>query len=207
MIAALEPGSPADLSGCLQPGDRLLAVNQSPCDALSGIQTARLMEGAPSVALLVQFDVAEAVVPASGVFTVKLAPRGTEADLGISLIGRSLSVQPSLGSHTCITAPPRAPGLQAPIISEVRRGSAAHRSGALQTGDQLLEVGMHVVVTWESVQSFCSVQVGGVRMQGISEVSMLLGVAARQEVVTLRILKGTGVTPREYPDLLQKHRL
>jgi C-terminal processing protease CtpA/Prc len=74
-------------SGCIQPGDRIITVNGTSCERLSGAQAARLVEGAPALTLLTQFDVAEAVVPASGVFTVNIAVRGSEADIGLTLDG------------------------------------------------------------------------------------------------------------------------
>jgi len=70
--------------------------------------------------LHVQFDVADAVVPASGVFVLKVARRGV-ADLGIFVTSMKMPAN-------------------APIISRIRRGSVAHRCGALQTGDQLLQM-------------------------------------------------------------------
>jgi glutamate receptor-interacting protein len=69
--------------GRLQPGDRILIINQTRCDCLSGAEaTLLLAQSKPLLKLHVQFDVAEAVVPSSGVFMVKLARRGN-SDLGI----------------------------------------------------------------------------------------------------------------------------
>ena len=98
-----------------------MIINETRCDQLSGSEASRLV--AQSGALLklhVQFDVADAVVPASGVFVLKVARRGV-ADLGIFVTSMKMPAN-------------------APIISRIRRGSVAHRCGALQTGDQLLQM-------------------------------------------------------------------
>lgn len=72
------------------------------------------------ITLQIEFDVADTIVPASGIFTVKLAKRG-----------------PGLG--ITITAPKNRP--EEPfIISEIRRGSIAHRTGTLHAGDRLLAI-------------------------------------------------------------------
>lgn len=98
-----------------------MIINQTRCDCLSGTEASRLLNhSAPLLKLHVQFDVADAVVPASGVFVLKVARRGV-ADLGIFVISMKMPAN-------------------APIISRIRRGSVAHRSGALQCGDQLLEM-------------------------------------------------------------------
>ncbi|XP_065338536.1 glutamate receptor-interacting protein 1 [Cloeon dipterum] len=151
VIADIEPGSAADLCGCLQPGDRILIINQTRCDCLAGSEASALLsQSSPILKLHIQFEVLEAVVPSSGVFYVKLARSGT-SDLGISV------------------SPMKMPG-NAPIISKIRRGSVAHRSGALQCGDQLLEI--------------C-----GSRPGTQEEVIRVLQLATRQEVISLKILK------------------
>jgi hypothetical protein len=107
--------------GCLGVGDRIVIINQTRCDCLSGVEAARLLaNSAPLLKLHVQFDVADAVVPASGVFVLKVARWGV-ADLGIFVTSMKMPAN-------------------APIISRIRRGSVAHRCGALQCGDQLLEM-------------------------------------------------------------------
>ncbi|XP_059478417.1 glutamate receptor-interacting protein 1 isoform X2 [Neocloeon triangulifer] len=151
VIADIEPGSPADLCGCLQPGDRILIINQTRCDCLAGAEASILLsQSSPILKLHVQFDVLEAVVPSSGVFYVKLARNGT-TDLGISV------------------SPMKMPG-NAPIISKIRRGSVAHRSGALQCGDQLLEI--------------C-----GARPGTQEDVIRVLQLVTQHEIISLKVLK------------------
>ena len=85
VIASIEPLSPADLCGVLQPGDRLLAAAAAGL-APSTVEPATVLaRESSSIGLRVEFDVADAVVPASGVFTVKLATK--RGELGITLAG------------------------------------------------------------------------------------------------------------------------
>lgn len=70
--------------------------------------------------LQVEFDVADTIVPSSGIFTVKLAKRG--AGLGITIT--ACKIQPD----------------EPFLISEIRRGSIAHRTGTLHAGDRLLAI-------------------------------------------------------------------
>lgn len=81
--------------GCLQVGDRILAVNHKSVvlDSLNTNEVTQIFlcaEGSNRGALLtlhVEFDVADAVVPSSGIFSVKLARRGS--GLGITITGMS----------------------------------------------------------------------------------------------------------------------
>ncbi|XP_069674569.1 glutamate receptor-interacting protein 2 isoform X2 [Periplaneta americana] len=129
VISSIDPGGPADRCGCLQVGDRILAANHKSValDGLTAEEVAQLLlsdENSDSGALLtlhVEFDVADAVVPSSGIFSVKLARRGN--GLGI----------------TITASKSRSPG-EPLLISDIRRGSVAHRTGTLQPGDRLLAI-------------------------------------------------------------------
>lgn len=129
VISNIDPGGPADRCGCLQAGDRLLAVNHKTValDGLTAEEVTQLLlcgDGSDSTGLLalhVEFDVAESVVPSSGIFSVKLARRGN--GLGI----------------TITASKSRMPG-EPLLISDIRRGSVAHRTGTLQPGDRLLAI-------------------------------------------------------------------
>ncbi|KAJ9589081.1 hypothetical protein L9F63_017626, partial [Diploptera punctata] len=126
VISNIDPGGPADRCGCLQVGDRILAVNHKTVtlDGLTADEVTQLLcgEGSGLLTLHVEFDVADAVVPSSGIFSVKLARRGN--GLGITITGTSKS---------------RMPG-EPLLISDIRRGSVAHRTGTLQPGDRLLAI-------------------------------------------------------------------
>ncbi|XP_058805905.1 glutamate receptor-interacting protein 1-like [Phymastichus coffea] len=115
VVDILEPGGPAERSGVLLPGDRVIAINRRTLRDLQPAEVALILE-APQVELVVEYKVGGAVVPGSGVFTVRVArPLGGQPDLG-------LTVNEDL------------------LITEVRRGSLAYRTGSLSAGDRLLAI-------------------------------------------------------------------
>uniref|UniRef100_A0AC34GTG9 PDZ domain-containing protein n=1 Tax=Panagrolaimus sp. ES5 TaxID=591445 RepID=A0AC34GTG9_9BILA len=121
-IASIEKNSSADKCGVLQVGDRVLAINDWHT-ANSTIEEANhiLRHANQSLTLTVEFDVIESVLPSTGIFTVKLAKRGS--NLGI--VCRS-ETNGEKGEPV--------------IISEIRTGSVAHRCGSIQRGDQIISI-------------------------------------------------------------------
>lgn len=127
-ITHIVADSAADRSGCIQVGDRLLSINKLyNLDA----NTIRQILGdngesnttyqVPSpywVELEIEFDMFDSVIPSQGVFNVKLA-KVNKSGLGITV---------NATSHGSF------------IISEVKQGSPAHRTGSLRAGDILLAV-------------------------------------------------------------------
>ncbi|KAI3369683.1 hypothetical protein L3Q82_024526, partial [Scortum barcoo] len=81
------------------------------------------------VTLEIEFDVAESVVPSSGTFHVKL-PKKRGVELGLTISGSVMS-SPSTAS--------KKPG-EPLIISDIKKGSMAHRTGTLEPGDKLLAI-------------------------------------------------------------------
>lgn len=76
--------------GCLQVGDRLISVNHQPNLTLQEINSILELGNEPTggrITLQIEFDVADTVVPSSGVFTVKLPKRGV--GLGITITGKN----------------------------------------------------------------------------------------------------------------------
>lgn len=77
--------------GCLQVGDRIVSLNHQPNLTLQEINSILELGNDPSgsgkIVLQVEFDVADTIVPSSGVFTIKLAKRGP--GLGITITGRT----------------------------------------------------------------------------------------------------------------------
>nr|XP_029519712.1 glutamate receptor-interacting protein 2-like isoform X3 [Oncorhynchus nerka] len=123
VICFIEPNSPAERCGLLQVGDRLLLINRIPTENGTLEEANQLLRNAAlanKVTLEVEFDVAESVVPSSGMFHVKL-PKRRGVDLGITI---SASKRPE----------------KALIISDIRKGSIAHRTGTLEPGDRLLAI-------------------------------------------------------------------
>lgn len=125
VISRIIPDSPAYRSGCLQTGDRIISVNHQSNLTLQEINSILEMGNEPTanngkVVLQTEFDVADTIVPSSGIFTVKLAKRGP--GLGITITASKIRPDEPF------------------IISEIRRGSIAHRTGTLHAGDRLLAI-------------------------------------------------------------------
>jgi C-terminal processing protease CtpA/Prc len=127
----------AERSGCIQKGDRIVSVNKLynlDSNTLRQILGDFGVKSNPNhyhnqpqitnwVELEIEFDMADAVVPSSGVFNVKLMKQN-KCGLGITVNGNNH------GSF---------------VISEVKPGSAAHRTGSLRAGDILLAIDSHPI--------------------------------------------------------------
>ncbi|XP_051976388.1 glutamate receptor-interacting protein 1-like isoform X2 [Xyrauchen texanus] len=125
LIAYIDPDSPAERCGILQIGDRILSINGIPTEDSTLEETNQLLKDSSitsKVTLEIEFDVAESVIPSSGTFHVKL-PKKPGVELGITISSPSS----------------RKPG-DALIISDIKKGSVAHRTGTLELGDKLLAI-------------------------------------------------------------------
>ncbi|GAA6092361.1 glutamate receptor-interacting protein 2a isoform X2 [Tachysurus ichikawai] len=122
-IRFIEPDSPAERCGVLQVGDRILSINGISTDDGTLEESNQLLRDAAlsnQVTLEVEFDVAESVIPSSGTFHVKL-PKRRGVEVGITISASKKAGRPL-------------------IISEIKRGSIAHRTGTLEPGDRLLGI-------------------------------------------------------------------
>uniref|UniRef100_A0A4W3K1M7 Glutamate receptor interacting protein 2 n=1 Tax=Callorhinchus milii TaxID=7868 RepID=A0A4W3K1M7_CALMI len=125
LIRFIEPDSSAERCGLLQLGDRVLTINGMPTEDGSLEEANQQLRDAAlsnKVSLEIEFDVAESVIPSSGTFHVKL-PKKRGVELGI----------------TISSAVSRKPG-DPLIISDIKKGSVAHRTGTLEPGDKLLAI-------------------------------------------------------------------
>ncbi|XP_028662732.1 glutamate receptor-interacting protein 1 isoform X2 [Erpetoichthys calabaricus] len=125
LIAYMDPDSPAERCGILQVGDRILAINGIPTEDSTLEETNQLLRDSgitSKVTIEIEFDVAESVIPSSGTFHVKL-PKRPGVELGITISSPSS----------------RKPG-DPLIISDIKQGSVAHRTGTLEVGDKLLAI-------------------------------------------------------------------
>ncbi|XP_016349413.1 glutamate receptor-interacting protein 1-like isoform X6 [Sinocyclocheilus anshuiensis] len=125
LIAYIDPDSPAERCGILQIGDRILSINGISTEDSTLEETNQLLRDSSitsKVTLEIEFDVAESVIPSSGTFHVKL-PKKPGVELGITISSPSS----------------RKPG-DALIISDIKKGSVAHRTGTLELGDKLLAI-------------------------------------------------------------------
>ncbi|XP_056131298.1 glutamate receptor-interacting protein 2-like [Lampris incognitus] len=123
VIRFIEPDSPAERCGLLQVGDRLLSINGIPTEEGTLEEAHQLLRDAAlanKVTLELEFDVAESVVPSSGTFHVKL-PKRRGVELGITISASKKPGKPL-------------------IISDIKKGSIAHRTGTLEPGDRLLAI-------------------------------------------------------------------
>ncbi|KAK6303799.1 hypothetical protein J4Q44_G00262530 [Coregonus suidteri] len=123
VIRFIEPDSPAERCGLLQVGDRLLSINRIPTEDGTLEEANQLLRDAAlanKVTLEIEFDVAESVVPSSGTFHVKL-PKRRGVELGITISASKRPDKPL-------------------VISDIRKGSIAHRTGTLEPGDRLLAI-------------------------------------------------------------------
>ncbi|XP_034446870.1 glutamate receptor-interacting protein 2-like isoform X3 [Hippoglossus hippoglossus] len=123
VIRFIEPDSPAERCGLLQVGDRLLSINGILTEDGTLEEAHQLLRDsalANKVTVDVEFDVAESVVPSSGTFHVKL-PKRRGVELGITISASKKPGKPL-------------------IISDIRKGSIAHRTGTLEPGDRLLAI-------------------------------------------------------------------
>ncbi|XP_058229038.1 glutamate receptor-interacting protein 2 isoform X5 [Hemibagrus wyckioides] len=123
VIRFIEPDSSAEKCGLLQVGDRLLSINGIPTEDGTMEEANQLLRDAAltnKVTLEIEFDVAESVVPSSGTFHVKL-PKKRGVELGIIISASKKPGEPL-------------------IISDIKKGSMAHRTGTLEPGDKLLAI-------------------------------------------------------------------
>ncbi len=84
VVGYVEPNSSAERCGLMQPGDRIISVNQRSLEGLS-VEEARqvIKEAGPNLRLEIQFDVADTIMLTSGIFQVKLLKKNL--DIGITV--------------------------------------------------------------------------------------------------------------------------
>ncbi|XP_058144099.1 glutamate receptor-interacting protein 2 isoform X2 [Dasypus novemcinctus] len=149
LVRFIEPDSPAERCGLLQVGDRVLSINGVATEDGTLEEASQLLRDAAlarKVVLEVEFDVAESVVPSSGTFHVKL-PKRRGVELGITISYDQLWEGKELGFAHCCVPPGTHCGFAASrkrgeplIISDIKKGSVAHRTGTLEPGDKLLAI-------------------------------------------------------------------
>uniref|UniRef100_A0A8C5QTL2 Glutamate receptor interacting protein 1 n=1 Tax=Leptobrachium leishanense TaxID=445787 RepID=A0A8C5QTL2_9ANUR len=125
LISYIDVDSPAERCGVLQVGDRVIAINGVQTEDSTFEEANQLLRDATiagKVTLEIEFDVAESVIPSSGTFHVKL-PKKHNVELGIT-----------------ISSPSSRKSGDPLVISDIKKGSVAHRTGTLELGDKLLAI-------------------------------------------------------------------
>ncbi|XP_044136400.1 glutamate receptor-interacting protein 1 isoform X1 [Bufo gargarizans] len=125
LISYIDVDSPAERCGVIQVGDRVMAINGVQTEDSTFEEANQLLRDATiagKVTLEIEFDVAESVIPSSGTFHVKL-PKKHNVELGITISSPSSRK----------TGDPL-------VISDIKKGSVAHRTGTLELGDKLLAI-------------------------------------------------------------------
>ncbi|XP_053602384.1 glutamate receptor-interacting protein 1 isoform X3 [Plodia interpunctella] len=127
VISHVAAQSPAYRSGCLQTRDRVMSINgheNLTVDVANEIlQRRNDSHNLKYLTLNVEFSMPNTIEASCGVFNVKLAK--TNAGLGVTITGCK---QKLLSNEEPM------------VISDIKPGSVAHRSGALAPGDQLLAI-------------------------------------------------------------------
>uniref|UniRef100_A0A8C1Q9L5 Tyrosine-protein phosphatase non-receptor type 20 n=1 Tax=Cyprinus carpio TaxID=7962 RepID=A0A8C1Q9L5_CYPCA len=136
IISSITPGGPADINGCLKPGDRLLSVNDVSLETLSHDTVVEILQNTPDDVTLVVSQPKERLFPGNGnnIFTLHVAvleelyTQCSEVD-----------VDSSSEDHTRSPSPPPAASSKTSPPQSVRQGSVSSQdsrtesAGLLQT--------------------------------------------------------------------------
>lgn len=159
LVVQVLANSAADRSGCIFTGDLVLSINKlynleaniirqilgdqpahqhtvGRAQTTASMAAAQPQPPAHWVELEIEFSMADSVIPASGVFNVKLAKLTANAGLGITVNGTG-------GNGGGTGGGSGGGGGGSFVITEVKPGSPAHRTGSLRAGDILLAVDAH----------------------------------------------------------------
>uniref|UniRef100_A0A8C1RQR8 Tyrosine-protein phosphatase non-receptor type 20 n=1 Tax=Cyprinus carpio TaxID=7962 RepID=A0A8C1RQR8_CYPCA len=127
IISSITPGGPADINGCLKPGDRLLSVNDVSLESLSHDTVVEILQDAPDDVTLVVSQPKERLFPDSplGTHHYKSATQNQEVD-----------VDSSSEDHTCSPSPPPVSSKTSPPQS-VRQGSVSSQDSRTESASLL----------------------------------------------------------------------
>uniref|UniRef100_A0A8C2J8R7 Tyrosine-protein phosphatase non-receptor type 20 n=1 Tax=Cyprinus carpio TaxID=7962 RepID=A0A8C2J8R7_CYPCA len=127
IISSITPGGPADINGCLKPGDRLLSVNDVSLESLSHDTVVEILQDAPDDVTLVVSQPKERLFPDSplGTHHYKSATQNQEVD-----------VDSSSEDHTRSPSPPPVSSKTSPPQS-VRQGSVSSQDSRTESASLL----------------------------------------------------------------------
>ncbi|XP_077050302.1 tyrosine-protein phosphatase non-receptor type 13 isoform X6 [Siphateles boraxobius] len=122
LISSITPGGPADINGCLKPGDRLLSVNDISLEDISHDTVVEILQSTPDDVTLVVSQPKERLFPdsTSGIHHFKSATQNQEDD-----------VDSSSEDHTPSPSPP--------LISSKTSSPQSVRQGSVSSQDSRTE--------------------------------------------------------------------
>uniref|UniRef100_A0A8C2J718 Protein tyrosine phosphatase non-receptor type 13 n=1 Tax=Cyprinus carpio TaxID=7962 RepID=A0A8C2J718_CYPCA len=119
IISSITPGGPADINGCLKPGDRLLSVNDVSLESLSHDTVVEILQDAPDDVTLVVSQPKERLFPGNG-----------------NSIFAAIYVDSSSEDHTRSPSPPPVSSKTSPPQS-VRQGSVSSQDSRTESASLL----------------------------------------------------------------------
>uniref|UniRef100_A0A672SN06 Tyrosine-protein phosphatase non-receptor type 13-like n=1 Tax=Sinocyclocheilus grahami TaxID=75366 RepID=A0A672SN06_SINGR len=127
IISSITPCGPADINGCLKPGDRLLSVNDVSVESLSHDTVVEILQNTPDDVTLVVSQPKERLFPdsPSGIHHYKSASQNQEVD-----------VDSSSEDHTCSPSPPPVSSKTSPPQS-IRQGSVSSQDSRTESASLL----------------------------------------------------------------------
>ncbi|XP_030598191.1 tyrosine-protein phosphatase non-receptor type 13 isoform X2 [Archocentrus centrarchus] len=121
IISSITPGGPADVNGCLKPGDRLISVNEKNLEGLSHTVVVDILQNAPDDVTLVVSQPKERLYKESAAGYAPYQPKSSFN----STQTRELDVDTSSEEHTG-TRSPSPPHLSAGILSSISSPAQQH---------------------------------------------------------------------------------
>uniref|UniRef100_A0A671RBR6 Tyrosine-protein phosphatase non-receptor type 13 n=1 Tax=Sinocyclocheilus anshuiensis TaxID=1608454 RepID=A0A671RBR6_9TELE len=133
IISSITPGGPAEINGCLKPGDRLLSVNDVSMESLSHDTVVEILQNAPDDVTLVVSQPKERLFPdsPSGIHHYKSATQNQEVD-----------VDSSSEDHTCSPSPPPAASSKTSPPQSIRKGSVSSQGSRTESAG-LLQINLN----------------------------------------------------------------
>ncbi|XP_051533072.1 tyrosine-protein phosphatase non-receptor type 13 isoform X2 [Myxocyprinus asiaticus] len=131
LISSITPGGPADINGCLKPGDRLLSVDDFSLEGLSHDTVVEILQGAPDDVTLVVSQPKERLFPdsPSGIQHCKSGSATQEQELDVDSSSEEHEGSPSPPLTSINTSPPQSVQQESISLQDSRTKSA----GLLQT--------------------------------------------------------------------------
>uniref|UniRef100_A0A8C1RR66 Tyrosine-protein phosphatase non-receptor type 20 n=1 Tax=Cyprinus carpio TaxID=7962 RepID=A0A8C1RR66_CYPCA len=131
IISSITPGGPADINGCLKPGDRLLSVNDVSLESLSHDTVVEILQDAPDDVTLVVSQPKERLL----FLPLVDSPLGTHHYKSATQ-NQEVDVDSSSEDHTCSPSPPPVSSKTSPPQS-VRQGSVSSQDSRTESASLL----------------------------------------------------------------------